>query len=289
MFLHNYIQTSGTGNTWQVSIQFYNEHCNSYFEEVVKTTVAMLSKNCQPVYLLYSGGMDSEYMLNVLRFLGIEFTTVVIELSPGYNRHDLEYAFLCLNKYNIKPKVITLDFDWFVKSGTINTIAEQIKCSAYQIPATLFCLLDLNGFVILGNDPPYIKNINGIWKLEELEAVHSIITFFKLHSLSGHAFPLYASAAAQMSFLTHPRIVQLGSNQLYGKLGSNSSKVEVYNSQPYFTIEPRIKYTGYETIETSPIFLHNNIKQFSEYPFNGVWYTDYLNITKGKISAGDTK
>ena len=107
--------------------------------------------------------------------------------------------------------------------------------------------------------------------------------------MCGHAFPLYASSAAQMSFLTHPQIVQLGNNQLFGKLGSNSSKAVVYNSQPYFIIEPRTKYTGYETIEKSEIFSHSNIKKFSEYPFNGIWYADYLSITTGKISAGDTK
>ena len=57
-----------------------------------------------------------------------------------------------------------------------------------------------------------------------------------------------------MSFLKDQRIAELAANKWPGKLGSNTSKVMVYNRHSNFNIEPRWKNHGYELIERSAIF-----------------------------------
>ena len=41
------------------------------------------------LYVLYSGGIDSEAMLEAFRLAGIKITVVMIEFEDGLNSHDM--------------------------------------------------------------------------------------------------------------------------------------------------------------------------------------------------------
>jgi hypothetical protein len=83
-----------------------------------------------------------------------------------------------------------------------------------------------------------------------------------------------------ISFLEDPIIKKLTNNELYGKLGTYSSKVHVFNNQSKFKIEARQKMHGGEFLETQPIFLHENFKIFEELKrkYWGISYHEYSSI-----------
>ena len=62
-----------------------------------------------------------------------------------------------------------------------------------------------------------------------------------------------------------PIMTELANNLIPGKLGSNSSKYRIMNNLAPFDMAPRPKFTGYENIENSPIFQHENLKQFDQF------------------------
>jgi hypothetical protein len=63
-----------------------------------------------------------------------------------------------------------------------------------------------------------------------------------------------------LAFLVDPAIEKLANHGFPGRLGTNSTKVEVFNRGTGFNLEQRVKKNGYEHVETSPIFQHPDIQ-----------------------------
>lgn len=279
----NYMSGSGNGPTWHVRIDSCTRSVKSYYEETIEAAKHMYETKRSPLYLLYSGGMDSEYVFNVFLELGFKFTPVIIRLS-NYNEHDLLHAFNFCESKGVTPKIVDLDFDNFVTSGKITEIAESIKSCGYEIPATMHVASQLDGFIVLGNDPPYMKYFadSNTWCLEELELIHSILNYFRLHHLEGSPFLLSYSPEMMLSFLLDPTMVSLANNQMPGKQGTNTTKVHVFNNGSGYNIKNRKKYTGYEIIERSEIFNHPNLQKFFEYKkiWGGAHYEPYHDLVE---------
>ena len=279
----NYMQGTGNGDTWHVRIDPPKGPVLSYYEEAKKTAEYVWANKTGHLYLLYSGGMDSEYVFSLFLELGFNFTPVVIKLG-NYNEHDLKYAFDFCSSKGVDPKIIEVDFDHFVKSGKIVDIATSIKCSGHQIPATMHIAEQLDGFVVLGNDPPYMKldTRENVWKLEELELIHSILTFFKTRRLEGCPFFLSYTPEMMLSFLLDPTMVDLANHRIPGKLGTNTTKVHVYNNGSNYHLVNRPKYTGYEIIEKNDIFQHENLKIFEDFSkmWGGAYYEPYHQLVE---------
>lgn len=280
--LNDYMKSSGNGDLWHVDISPAGRNVDSYFKETIKTLEYVYANKDGKMYVLYSGGMDSEYVCEVLLHLKMDFTPVIVDIK--YNKHDIEYAFNFCQRKNIKPIVIDIDYDTFVESGEIVEIANNMRCCSYRMPATMKAILELDGFVLLGNDPPYMRKNNNQWQLEEEEVIHSIFNFYKHYGIKGCPFVLSYSPEMMLSFLLDPTMKDLALGRKYtGRLGTNSTKVNVFNNNDgAFYIEPRQKYTGYERVDESPLMNHPNIKliESTRHKWNGCFKVDYDVIVK---------
>lgn len=290
---NNYLRGSGNGPTWHVDIDPPTRKVKTYFEETLDTAKYVYDNKEGHVYLLYSGGLDSQYVFNVFHHLKFDFTPVIIKLTNSqgvdYNGHETKYAFEHCELTGIKPEVIEFDYDAFIESNKAYEIATSVECATPAIPTTLHIAEQLPGFVVFGNDPPYLKNNNGKWQLEELEIIHSILRFFKLKNLKGCPFILSYTAEMMLSFLLDPAIVSLVNNPNSGKLGTNSTKVHVYNNGSGFNMtnydfvtKNRVKSNGYEIIYHAPISQHPNMQSFLELrkKWSGAYYEDYETVVK---------
>lgn len=280
--LDNYMRSSGNGDSWHVDISPATRPVDTYFKETIKTLEYVYANKDGKLYVLYSGGMDSEYVCEVLLHLKMDFTPVIVDIK--YNQHDLDYAFSFCQRKNIKPVVIDIDYDKFVDSGEIIEIANNMRCCSYRMPATMKAMLELDGFILLGNDPPYMRKNNGLWQLEEEEVIHSIFNFYKHYNIKGCPFVLSYTPEMMLSFLLDPTMKDLASGKKYtGRLGTNSTKVNVFNNNNgAFYIENRTKYTGYERVDESALMDHPNIKliESTRPKWNGCFKVDYDVIVK---------
>ena len=157
----------------------------------------------------------------------------------------------------------------------------------------------LDGFSLLGNDPPYMRlEPNNVWVLEELEYIHSLQRYYKKYNVNGCPFLLSYTPEMMLAFLLDPIVVKLGTGQLLGKKGSNSTKSYVFNNGSNFNMpiydfvtKSRVKFTGYEKIYHSDIMNHPNMKIFEEFfkKWNGEYLESYhdvvkrLSINQGKL------
>ncbi len=277
LLFNNYMKSSGNGDTWHVDISPATRPVGTYFQETVKAMEYVYANKNGKLYVLYSGGMDSEYVCEVLLHLKMDFTPVIVDIK--HNAHDIRYAFEFCERKNIKPIVIDIDYEKFVDSGEIVEIANNMRCCSYRMPATMKAMLELDGFFLLGNDPPYMRKNDGRWQLEEEEVIHSIFNFFKHYKVDGCPFILSYTPEMMLSFLQDPTMKALASGKKYtGRLGTNSTKVLVYNNNDdAFSIPNRQKYVGYEKVDRTDIINHPNIKLLESYraKWNGCYKVDY--------------
>jgi hypothetical protein len=282
---NNYLYGSGHGDNWVVNIDPPSKKVKTYFEETIDAVEYVYANKTGKFQVLYSGGLDSQYVCEVLLYLKIDFEPVIINLKKSngdlLNYHDTKYAYQFCDLKKIKPIVYDLDFEKFVGDGLHLEIAESVTCCAAALPATMYVASQLDGFSLLGNDPPYLRFQNGEWYLEELEYIHSLLRFYKKYKVNGCPFLLSYTPEMMLAFLLDPRIQDLANGKYPGKLGTNSSKSYVFNNGSNFnmpvydfTVNERIKLTGYEEIYKSDIMNHPNMKIFKE--FKNKWDGAYL-------------
>lgn len=288
-FDKNYLLTSGTGFNWKCEIQPATRSVKSYYEETRLAAEKIWALRQGPLYLMYSGGVDSEYILNVFLHLGMEIKPVIIKLND-YNYHDIRYAIDFCQSKNINPLVIDFDFDKFVESGKMLEVADQAECSHWNLPSTFKVVSELEGTVLLGSHgPPHLmlnQGLENTWYIREDEMLHSVLKWFKKKSIHGSPFFLVHSAEQYLAWLLEPTTVDLVNFKFPGKLGNTSTKGLIYNNNPDFNLEARPKFTGFEAIVSSPIFKHPNmpVMLYKAVPpistCNGYYIEDYHSMTK---------
>lgn len=292
---NNYLQGSRRNNDWHVNIIPASRKVKSYYEETVDAMENLYATKTGKFQVLYSGGVDSQYVCEVLLKLKMNFDPIIIRLTSNtgevYNQHDIAYAFDFCTSKNIKPVIYDLNFDNFVESGKIIEVAESVNCCSFALPATLHVAGQLDGFVMVADGDPYIRYNanNNDWLFVEYEYVHSLMTYYEKNKLNGTPYILSYTSEMLLAFLLDPNMVALGTGKIPGKTGSNSSKSHVYNNGSGFNIDVydfvtrnRIKYTGYEQIHNSEWLNHPNIKKFEDYKkmWNGEYVEPYIDIVK---------
>ena len=267
---NNYILPVYSENDFDVHIEYLPTGTN-YFEESLLAAQKIEAQRSGKLYIMYSGGIDSEYAISVFDFLKIDFTPVIIKFHKNYNKHDVDYALKFCEKKGIEPLIVDLDFDYFVKSGDLLKITTDMKCSIYHRAATAYVIGKLDGTVLCGDGEPYIRlnEEESSWEIKIFQHDYSIVNYYINNGIYGT--PHFNRYTPQMmrTFLEDPRMYDLANNKVLGKLGSDSSKYIIYNRYSNFFLSPRPKYHGYELIENLDIFKHED---FFEIKRNGkIW------------------
>jgi hypothetical protein len=284
----NYLYGSGSGDNWHVNIDPPKQKVRTYYEETLKAVEYVYDNKTGKFTVLLSGGLDSQYVCEILLRMKIDFDVIIIELrdrnNQSYNQHDYIWAYEFCQSKNLKYKTYIVNFDKLVDSGKLVEIATPIKCCSPVVCTVLSVVEKLDGYILLGNDPPYLRfDIKkNVWYLEELQYIHGIMRHFQKLNLSGCPFLLSYTPEMMLSFLIDPSIVKLGTGQFPGRLGSNSTKAMVFNNGSNFNMPsydfskgPRYKQNGFELIRTSPIRNHPNLSIFWDNFFNK-WNGEYL-------------
>jgi hypothetical protein len=260
LLLNNYMRSEGHGDTWAVEILPPSRPVKSYYEETVIAAEMIWAQKVGKLQLCLSGGLDSEYVLAVLLKLGMEVEPVI--MTTAYNHHETQYAFKFCQEHNITPTVVDLDYDKFISSDEYLEIAESMCCGDWRIPCNMWLAKQLDGTVITGNDPPHMKlnSEDAKWYLDEEEIIHSQFNFWRKNKLHGTPFLLSYTPEQMLSFLIDSTIERLANHGFPGKLGTNSSKVHVFNNGTGFNLIQRTKQNGYEIAEQHPIYNHPNIQ-----------------------------
>jgi len=254
---NNFYKTSGTASTFQLQIEPVTRDVGSYCDELILNAREIYDKKSGKLYCMYSGGIDSELVMEVFLSLGMDITPVIVNLIPDYNSHDMKWAYEYCNKRNLTPLIINIDLEKFITSGEILDIAKKSRTGFYQYLPTIKAALSLDGEVLTGQDEPYISPVNNTWYFIEKESWCAWANLYNDRHIQGTSCFLSWSAETLLSFMLDPTIQDLGNNRLHGKQGTFSSRKYVYGKK--FPMPVREKYTGWESIEQTDLINHENI------------------------------
>ncbi len=284
---NNYRQSSGHGKDYKVTFEKPTNPLRNFFEETCLVAEMIYEQRTAPLYLAYSGGLDSEFVLAVFRYLDIPIRPVI--MRNQYNHHDTDYALKFCEANNIAYDTIDMDYDQFVESGDIVDLCEEYKLARPEAAHILYTISRMDGTVITGDAPPYVRlNVDtGLWYLREQEYDEAVFNLWHNKQILGTPYFLGYTSEQWFSYLAHPIIQRLCQNQIPGKLSSHSSKSLIYNSVSPFTLEPRTKYHGSELIMNSKIYQHPNMQMILSWrsKWDGTSDQEYWNLMKGIINA----
>jgi len=289
LYKNNYVKTSGHGKDFFVTFDKLPSKFNNYYIESCRAAEEIYSLKQGKIHILYSGGIDSEYCLNIFLSMGIDVIPVIIKLNPGYNKHDIDYAFKFCQSKNIKPLIIDIDFLNFIESGKLVEITHEIKASTFGRAPIAYAAGLLDGTVILGDGQPYIQlnKKDNIWYMIEKEHDFSIYNYFIKHNIHGTAHFNRFTPEMFASFMTDQRMVELTSNQAQGKSSNNTSRDVIYNRHSRFNLEVRPKYHGFEFIHLYPEIRKNEkiFKDLTEFgkQYEGIFSVSYQEFMKTNI------
>lgn len=277
---NDYFTTSGQGRyNWKVHLKQCTQSPSSYYEECIRAA-KIIGESTDPLYLMFSGGIDGEFMLNIFKDAKVDFKVAIISYGV-YNEHDTKYAFKYCNAHGITPEVIDLDLEKFITSGRMIEVAEEAKCCSYQMTSVMEGIKKIDGNVIMANGEPQLNRMpNGTWEWEEMERVSSYRNWYALHNITGTPDFTKYTPEQFLSLLEEPLVKQLVNNELDQEYQTTVAIKQQLYSQHY-TIEPRYKFIGWERLESSAFFEDNKVfESFAHLRemYSGAYVLDYDDV-----------
>lgn len=250
---NNYFTQVGHGNSWKIKLgKCKHKIIQSWTQECIRAANIIDQTKSHPITLLFSGGIDSEFMIRVFNSAKVKYNVAIIDYGK-WNKHDTVYAYRYCELHNITPKVVHVDIEKFISSGKFLEIAKLAKCCAHQMIPIMYGLTKLEGTLIMANGEPYLKNYEGEWRWQETERVNSYNDWYQLNNIDGTPDFLRYTPEMVVAFIKDPTVQELITNKRPGKLSTRTSKNEIFSRN--YSFDPRPKYTGWEDIEQSNLHM----------------------------------
>lgn len=215
----------------------------------------------RPVWLCFSGGIDSEVMVRTFLVARVPFRVVILQFENGENQHDVYWALRCCNDLQLQYDCLRLNVKKFLQSAAALAYADSTQCVAPEMLATMWLIDQLDGFVVLGSgecylarepqpnyvpgESPYLEKVP--WYLHEKEIIASWYKHFLWRNRSGAPGFFQYTSEQVYAFIRDDYVQRLTANQVIGKLSTLSSKFWIYRRY-WPKLQPRQKYTGYENL-----------------------------------------
>lgn len=257
----------GYKNKWVIQYGRCKREPLDFRTECVKT--AKLFGVYEKVNIFFSGGVDSEVVVNAFLEAKVPFTCIICD--NGYNQHDNIYAIKYCKLHQINYKIISLDVKEFWKKELYKRSMET-KCISPQFPVIMWMVEQIDGFNILGSGECFLnKESDGSWVMFEREKVATLYKHYDIHNIKGAPGFFQYTPELMLSFLENPIVKDAIAYSEYDN--SYPFKPRVYHDL-WSDMEPRTKYTGFEKLKTLDEKYRNILSKL--YPnSNRIYKTEY--------------
>jgi hypothetical protein len=231
----------------------------NFKEECIRTAQTIYrDAGSKKINLLFSGGSDSEVVLQSFALAEIPFSVSILRFENDLNIHDISYAIIACEKWCIPYKLIDLNLLSFWENN-ITKYADPTYCISPQLISTMWLVDQIEGFPVMGSgecllvkDYPadYIPGVSPYehseWYLWEREKIAAWYRHFIVRGRSGCPGFFQYTPEIILSYLQDPFVQRLTNSQIAGKLSTESSKLKIY--QQHFELIDRPKYSGFERV-----------------------------------------
>lgn len=227
-----------------------NNH-GSFHEECIKAAKLIRSKTSDDLYVLFSGGMDSELVLRSFIDAGIEVNAITVEFEGGLNEHDILWSRKFCQDHQINHIIKKLNIEDFWKNSLFE-YASAVQCNSPQFPVTMWLVDQTPGFPIIGSGDSDIRRKEGTnnFVFNERENYLTLYMHFVRRQREGVPAFFQYTPELLLSFFEDPILQKYRDHQAKEEdlIAIVDFKYHIYeNSFP--GLENRIVYNGFEKIE----------------------------------------
>jgi hypothetical protein len=229
----------------------------SYKDALYNNAKIMRDSFSEPFDVLLSGGIDSEVVVRTFKDLGINHNTFIFRLENDYNVRDVNDAVAICQQINIPYKIIDFNLQHFFEQDALYYFNKSFVPRAGRLPR-LKWVEYLDNIPVFCDGEPYWKRMlvedytkKSQWHLQLEEGAYS-------SSIYGHNIDRTVigdwyeyTPEILLSHMQHPITLKLLDDQLYGKLGSWSSRYTMHQ-EIWSEVETRKKLVGYEGLTGAP-------------------------------------
>lgn len=220
-------------------------------------TARLIRDNAEgDLWVLLSGGIDSEVVVQSFLFAGIPFKVAITRFANRLNWHDISSAVRFCEMHGVPYRCLDIDIEKFFESGDAWAYGERTKCVQPQLLHTMWAMDQVDGYPILGSGECYLVRrspaVSGgasgtpIWDMYEKERIASWFRHLMLAGREGCAGFFQYNPENMLSFLQDPLMVELCANKRPGHATTMKLKEEIYRR--HFLLERRRKYHGFESV-----------------------------------------
>lgn len=206
------------------------------------------------IVVLYSGGLDSEWVLESFRLANVDVTALVVVYDEGLNQHDVLWANAYLKRHpRVKVLYENLDLRGWYKDPHQKQIADWAQTPELAYTAQFQTLEKFNRpdrFFITSYDEPYLvaNDADPVreWNLCYSERHYSVIKVFDALGLDG--MPNWSKSTLELfgSYVYQPQWQAIAANLYQPQIwNSELAKIQMFKSH-FPAMAARTKYTGFE-------------------------------------------
>jgi len=240
------------------SLKFDSESLRQYRIDAAKYCAETLGDN--PA-LCFSGGADSQAMLQCWHEAGLKFDTFIVVFNDELNRHDSNHAIEFCNKHGYPYKELKFDVIKFLNRDNYNYGKKYNSCSPhFNVHYRIVEILRDMGYtgVCNGGDAPY--NHNNFWGENFAQRPFH---FLKIQDqinvpFQGSFLSFYPNLAWAIGLLTESRtevfnsvdsIIRNWELEQEVKRQRYLKKIDAYRRVGFDVAPQETKYTGFELVK----------------------------------------
>lgn len=267
---------------WWVSYGRCLQEPLSFYEECKKSAQTIASLTRQKLWILFSGGVDSEVVLRSFVLSGIPVHVAIARFKHDLNLHDIAWAVSACEELQVPYQFFDLDLLNFWQTRA-HYFAEISQCISPQLVVIMWLSDQINGYPIIGSgENLFVREDQGEgvkWLLYEKERIASWYRFFLARGRDACPGFFQFRPELMLSHLQDPLVNQLVNNKIPMVHSSQEIKLQIYRQ--HFSLKPRPKYTGFEKVQSQDAILRSQLKQM--FPDSDEIYKTEWRDLKNKI------
>lgn len=217
----------------------------SYYEELIENAKNIRDLVNGPLDLLFSGGIDSEVILRIYRYLKIPINVYIFKYNDYLNYREFNHAINVCKNLNVSYKVIDFNVQKFFENDAYDIWIKCFANSSGWLPQMKFTEY-LDNTPIYGSGEPYWKKRDDNSWVFELDEGSKFWTLYHMRINRKCISDWYEyRPEIILSHMKLPKIAQLLKNTVPGKLSSVSHKCIIHKDY-WPDIENRTKLVGFE-------------------------------------------
>lgn len=217
------------------------------FKSEALRAAKLIAEESNNIWVSYSGGIDSEFIIRVFLEAGIDFKVATVVIKNETNDYDLQHSRSFCKHMGLKLHEFEIDLEKFYKHD-LETYAVATNCISPQFPVHMWLWDQLDGFIVAGHGDPIFKRKDDGWKFQVQEKEDSVYRYAKWRNRNmAPGFYAYTPELL-LSFMLEKEVSNMFIAPNKAKLRDIIQvKHQVYSK--YYPMTLREKRTGFENVK----------------------------------------